>query len=469
MRWRLIGAFMLITFLVVLVQDIPLGNYLVRVERDRITTSLERDAFLLGGRSADALKAGGPFPSEVAADVRRYGQASGARVVVVDAAGTAVATSDDDQSATGSVYSSRPEIAAALTGQINAGQRYSQSLGQELLYVSVPVLSGESISGAVRLSYPASVVSDQVEGQLRSIWSVAATTVLLAGILAFFMARAVTRRLQQLRTATELLADGNLDTRTEEGVGAPELRTLAAAFNRMADRLKHLLEQQRGFASDASHQLRTPLTGLRLRLENALDAIPTDPGAARTMVAASLEETYRLQRIIDGLLLLSRAEGQSLAPVRINLSDVLRTRKEQWDDLAEETGVRISLVAPPAAHILVLPGAAEQIIDNLIDNALAVAPAGSQVQLVVARGEQPGITELHVLDEGPGLSPEDCQRAFNRFWRGTAGSEGTGLGLSVVRQLAQASGATAALAPRTLEPATGATGLDACVKFRTSA
>ena len=468
MRWRLIGAFMLMTLLVVLVQDIPLANHLVRVERDRLTTSLERDAFLLGGRSADALKAGGPFPGEVAADVRRYGQASGTRVVVVDATGTAVATSDDDQSATGSAYGSRPEIAAALTGQINAGQRYSQSLGQELLYVSVPVLSGESISGAVRLSYPASVVSDQVDGQLRTIWSVAATTVLLAGILAYLMARAVTRRLQQLRTATELLADGNLDTRTEEGAGAPELRTLAAAFNRMADRMKHLLEQQRGFASDASHQLRTPLTGLRLRLENALDAIPSDPGAARTMVAASLEETYRLQRIIDGLLLLSRAEGQSLAPVRINLSEVVRARKEQWDDLADETGVRISLAVPPTANIMVLPGAAEQIVDNLIDNALAVAPAGSQLQLVVSRGEQPGITELHVLDEGPGLSREDCVRAFNRFWRGTAGSEGTGLGLSVVRQLAQASGATAALAPRALEPATGTAGLDACVKFRTS-
>lgn len=468
MRWRLIGAFMLMTLLVVLVQDIPLGNHLVRVERDRLTTSLERDAFLLGGRSADALKAGGPFPVEVAADVRRYGQASGARVVVVDATGTAVATSDDDQSATGTAYVSRPEIAAALAGQINAGQRYSQSLGQELLYVSVPVLSGESISGAVRLSYPSSVVSEQVDGQLRTIWSVAATTVLLAGILAYLMARAVTRRLQQLRTATELLADGNLDTRTEEDAGAPELRTLAAAFNRMADRMKHLLEQQRGFSSDASHQLRTPLTGLRLRLENALDALDSDPGAARTMVAASLEETYRLQRIIDGLLLLSRAEGQSLAPVRTNLSDVVRARKEQWDDLAEESGVRISLAVPPTANILVLPGAAEQIVDNLIDNALAVAPAGSQLQLVVSRGEQPGITELHVMDEGPGLSPEDCQRAFNRFWRGTAGSEGTGLGLSVVRQLAQASGATAALAPRTPGPAAGATGLDACVKFRTS-
>jgi signal transduction histidine kinase len=468
MRWRLIGAVMLITLLVVLVQDIPLGNYLVRVERDRLTTSLERDAFLLGGRSADALKTGGPFPSEVAADVRRYGAESGARVVVVDAAGTAVVTSDDDQSATGSPYSSRPEISAALAGQINSGQRFSQTLGLDLLYVSVPVLSGEKITGAVRLTYPASFVAAQVDGQLWTLWTVAGTTVLLAGVVAYFMAGAVTRRLQKLRAATELLADGYLGTRTEEGAGAPELRTLAVSFNRMADRTEHLLEQQRRFASDASHQLRTPLTGLRLRLENAVDAIPTDPEAGRTMVAASLEETYRLQRIIDGLLVLSRAEGQAVVPVQVDLTDVVLARKEQWEALAEEAGVRITSDTVPKAHILVLPGAAEQIIDNLIDNALAVAPAGSQLQLAVSHGEQPGIIELHVLDEGPGLSGEDCQRAFNRFWRGSTSSEGSGLGLSIVHQLAKASGADASLSPRAAGPGTGVGGLDACVRFRSA-
>jgi hypothetical protein len=202
MRWRLMGAFMFITLLVVLVQDIPLGNYLVRVERERLTTSLERDAFLLAGRAGDALRACGPLPADVAADVRRYREAGGARVVIVDVGGTALATSDDDQAATGSTYSSRPEIAAALTGQLNAGQRYSQTLGLDLLYVAVPVLSGEKISGVVRLTYPASVVTDQVNGQLRTIWTVAVAvaTVLLAGILAYFMAGAVTRRLQRLRT-----------------------------------------------------------------------------------------------------------------------------------------------------------------------------------------------------------------------------------------------------------------------------
>ncbi|XAS67060.1 ATP-binding protein [Micrococcaceae bacterium Sec5.7] len=466
MRWRLICAFMVTTLLVVLVQDIPLGNYLVRVERDRLTTSLERDAFLLGGRTGGLLETAGGLPDGVAEAVRQYGEASGARVVIVNPAGTAVATSDDDQSATGSSYISRPEIAEALTGQINSGQRYSQTLGFDLLYVTVPVLSGEKISGAVRLTYPASVVTDQVSGQLRVLWTVAGTTVLLAGLLAFLMAGAVASRIQRLQRATELLADGHLGTRTEEGGGAPELRALAGSFNRMAERMERLLQQQRGFASDASHQLRTPLTGLRLRLENAADSLDSDPEAAKVMVSDSLEETYRLQRIIDGLLLLSRAEGREVALVGTDLSEVARGRLEQWEALAEETGVRITLDAAPEANVMAMPGAAEQIIDNLIDNALAVAPQGSLIRIMVAHAENPDSVELHVLDEGPGLSAEDRQRAFNRFWRGPASSGGSGLGLAIVQQLAEASGAVATLAPGVKDQLTGATGLDASVKFR---
>ncbi len=460
MRWRLISAFMVITLLVVLVQDIPLGNYLVRVERDRLTTSLERDAFLLGGRARQLLESGTGTSAGVAEAVRAYGQASGARVVIVNTAGTAVATSDDDQSATGSSYLSRPEIAEALTGQINAGQRYSETLGLDLLYVTVPVLSGEKITGAVRLTYPAFEVTDRVSGQLTVLWTVAGTTVLLAGLLAYLMAGAVTRRIKRLQKATEILADGDLSARTQDDEGAPELRALARSFNRMADRLEHLVQQQKGFASDASHQLRTPLTGLRLRLENAVESIGSDPEKARVMVADSLEETYRLQRIIDGLLLLSRADSRDVALVRVDLGAVAARRVEQWEALAEETGVRIALHALPGTHITAMPGAAEQIIDNLIDNALAVAPPESLLRLEVARPDNDGRVELHVIDEGPGLSADDCQRAFNRFWRGQGSSDGSGLGLAIVRQLAEASGAAASLTPRDVG------GLDACVQFR---
>ena len=328
-------------------------------------------------------------------------------------------------------------------------------------YVTVPVLSGENITGAVRLTYPASVVEDRVSGQLRVMWAVAGTTVLLAGLLAYLMAGAVTGRIKRLQKATELLAEGNLATRTEEEQGPPELRTLARSFNQMADRLEHLLQQQRGFASDASHQLRTPLTGLRLRLENAVDAVGNDPDGARVMVADSLEETYRLQRIIDGLLLLSRADSRHVDREDVDLSEIARNRVEQWEALAEESGVRTVLDAVPEARVLAMPGAAEQIIDNLIDNALAVAPPDSEIRLVVRPDGASGAFELHVLDDGPGLSEEDRHRAFNRFWRGQSTSEGSGLGLAIVQQLAEASGAAASLEARP-----GAPGLDARVTFR---
>jgi signal transduction histidine kinase len=165
-------------------------------------------------------------------------------------------------------------------------------------------------------------------------------------------------------------------------------------------------------------------------------------------------------------LLLSRADSRKVALASVDLAAVASNRVEQWEALAEESGVRIALDAPPQAQIKAMPGAAEQIIDNLIDNALAVAPPGSLVRLEVSRPENDGKIELHILDEGPGLSAEECQRAFNRFWRGQSSTEGSGLGLAIVQQLAEASGATASLAPRAPGSREDSAGLDACVTFR---
>lgn len=463
MKWRLMVAFMAVTLLVVLVQDIPLGNYLDRVERERIVTALERDAFLLAGRTEDTLEAAQPDP-QVVADVHRYRQGSGARVVIVNSDGIALVTSDDDQSATGSSYRSRPEIASALSGEIATGQRHSVSLDTDLLYVAVPVVSGNRVLGAVRLTYPTQVVTDRVHRQLRMLLLVAGITVLLAGAVAYVMASTVTRRLRRLRHTTELLADGRLDARTHITGGAPEIRSLARSVNKMADRLEDLLRQQRAFAGDASHQLRTPLTALRLRLDSVADLVETDPEAARDTLASAQEEAFRLQRIIDGLLILSRADAE-IASEHIDLAEAARARAEQWQPLADESDVRIAVQAPSSAPAWAVPGTAEQIIDNLIDNALAVSPPGSTVEVTVGPGVDTDFVDLHVRDEGPGMSTEDCARAFDRFWRGRGDTGGSGLGLAIVARLAHASGATVELTPR-MPP--GSVGLDAHVRFARS-
>ena len=458
MKWRLVAALIATTLLVILVQDIPLSYYIQGVQRDRIITGLERDAFVLAGRSEEALESPTPESIAVITEVaKRYQASSGARVIVVDGKGIAVVTSDPDDSKIGASYLSRPEIGTALTGEIASGTRYSQTLQQELLYVTVPVFSGSRILGAVRLTYPAQVVDDAVAAQLRQLWVVALTTVLLAGVVGYVVAAGVTRRLKMLRASTERLADGHLDERADEGAGASELRSLSRSFNVMAERLDGLIAQQRSFAADASHQLRTPLTALRLKLERAHDLIHTDPDGAAERLAAAESEADRLGTIIEGLLLLSRTEAKTAVAVPVDVAGAARARVDHWLPLSDESGVAIRYEGATQAVASVVPTATEQILDNFIDNALSVSPQGTTIVVrVESRGDR---VALHVLDQGPGLSLEDCARAFDRFWRASSQVGGSGLGLAIVAQLAEASGGTAKLEPRP------GGGLDASVLF----
>ncbi len=458
MKWRLIVALVATTLLAVLVQDLPLSFYLQSVQQERIVTGLERDAFVLAGRSEEALESSTPESIAIVRDLAlKYEEASGARVVIVDALGVAVVTSDTDEASVGSSYRSRPEFDIALGGQIASGRRYSQTLQQELLYVSVPVFSGNRTLGAVRITYEASVVDDAVARQLRQLWVVALTTVLLAGIVGWIVATGVTRRLKVLQASTERLADGHLDERADEGSGAWEVRSLSRSFNVMAERLDGLIAQQRSFAADASHQLRTPLTALRLKLERAGELIDTDPRGAVDRLAAAETEADRLETVIEGLLLLSRTEASSAVVASVDVAAAASSRVAHWLPLSDESGVQISYEGALEAIAQAVPTATEQIVDNFIDNALSVSPIGGTI--VVRVLQEPTHVVLHVLDDGPGMSPEDCARAFDRFWRASPQSGGSGLGLAIVAQLAAASGGSAKIEPRP----TG--GLDASVTF----
>lgn len=459
MTWRFMLAAMGVTAVVVLVLLIPISGFLVQVEHDRITTALERDAFILAGRAEPSLASPSTAGSAAITNLARKYRASsdGARVVVVNAEGTAIVTSDDDPAAVGSSYSSRPEIETALAGQIANGTRYSKTLAFELLYVAVPVLKGDQVLGAVRLTYPAQVVADAANTKLTGLTIVTLTTVLGAGAIGWIFARSVTRRLRRLTELTEHFAEGDLSARSEERSGAPELRSLSRSFNVMAERLASARDQQRRFAADASHQLRTPLTALRLRLERAGELSIHSPEASKERIDAAVAEVDRLETLVEGLLLLSRGEGSVPALSLINLAAVARERVEQWQPLGEERGMVIRYSGPQTVNVLTSPAVAEQIIDNYLDNALNVSPEGGEVTVQLIR-ESHGAT-VHVLDQGPGLPPADLLRAFDRFWRGRNDSSGTGLGLAIVSQLAEVGGAEVQLQNRT------AGGLDAQVRF----
>ena len=444
MKWRLIAALLSLTIVVLAVQDIPLIQYLRTVERDRIITSLERDSFVIAGRSEESLEESTPEGLEyVQSTITKYGAESGARVIVLDVNGVAIADSES-QETVGTSFLSRPEVAEALTGTVSIGRRFSNTVNAELLYVAVPILNGPETVGVVRIKFPASVVDEAVEQRLRGISFIAGITLLASTLVALLLAMGITRRLSNLRNVTEEFTKGNYTVRAEITGGAPEIKSLARSFNAMADQLDNLISQQKAFAGDASHQLRTPLTALQLRLERAAEMLATDPTGAAERIEAAMVEADRLQRLVEGLLLLSRSENtDKIAWSKCDAAQIARERFENWEALASEQGVSIVLNVPESAVIFAVPGALEQVIDNYIDNALGVVSTNSTITVEITSDSE--LTKISVIDQGPGIPEVDLARAFNRFWRARSDTRGSGLGLAIVERLVTASGGRAEL------------------------
>jgi signal transduction histidine kinase len=445
MKKRLLVAMVGLVGVVLIAHDVPLSMHLSQIERDRLTTAIERDAFTIGGKISPALPQSDPErQSSIDAVLAEYAQTKGGTIVVVDRNGYLL-SSTDASITIGTDYAGRPEIATALLGDPSSGTRLSNTLGGSLVYVAVPVLSGAEVLGAVRITFPKTVLDKSVRDQLQGLLLAAGVSVAMAIVVALVFARTVSKPLDNLRATTDVLASGDLTaTAVEEGPG--ETRQLARSFNAMAKRLGGLIDRQRSFAADASHQLRTPLTALRLRLEQAGELVSTSPEQAQIHIDEALNETDRLAHLVEQLLHLARSEGAVLSKEQVDVSEMLTERVREWTYLAEERGVSIAVQAPTNMSAFTNRVALREIVDNYIDNALEVSKDSSSILLVAQQVS--GSVEVIVRDEGRGLSAEDQARAFDRFWRTNVDSNrrgGSGLGLAIVAQLAHAAGMTVEL------------------------
>ena len=376
----------------------------------------------------------------------RYADQSGGRVVVTDAAGISVVDTDRPDDGPRD-FSTRPEFDTALGGTQAAGIRRSETLGEELAYVAVPISSDGVLNGAVRVSYPTDSVRRQVRDNWLRLGALSVFVLVGAASLGWLVARWAVGPVQQLEDGARRLADGDLTGRAEVDHGPPELRHLADTFNDMAARLEALVRSQRDFVADASHQLRTPLTALRLRIESLEDTAlgpDVDPDAAQDDLRAIDTELERLGHTGRRAARPGTQRDDHLGRTPSMPSPIARTAVLRWSPLAEEHDVTLDLEATGDAPVRVVAGGLEQMLDNLIDNALSVAPPDSAVQVrVTEHGDQVCVA---VRDHGPGLSEVDRARATDRFWRAPgAPAGGTGLGLAIVAELAAVSGGSVAL------------------------
>jgi len=426
---RLLLSFLTVTVLVLLALEIPLAMFFGDRERERFASLVENDATVLASIYEDTLDGDAPL-EPIHADSYRLD--TGARVVLVDTEGISLVDTD---AGVPRDFSTRPEIATAVMGRHAVGTRYSETLEMDLLYVAVPVASGGTVHGAIRITLPTADVDARVQRFWWGLVALGAMILVVMAGLSWILARSVTSPVERLRRTASGFAAGDLTGRVVLEGAPPELRQLGEALNVMAARLDNLLESQRQFVADASHQLRTPLTALRLRIENIGHLL--GPGHDEDL-AAVLDETERLTTLVEQLLELSRAE-RSIEVEEVDLVRLATDRVDTWSAVAGEREVTIVLSAPDGATVVAAaPGAVDQILDNLLDNAVAVAPPGSTVTVSVERRADAHV--LAVADSGPGLSDADKQRATDRFWRGDGDRPGTGLGLAIVRSLVEAHG-----------------------------
>ncbi|MFJ9680543.1 sensor histidine kinase [Streptomyces sp. NPDC101194] len=462
MTRRLLLSHLSLMLLVLLVLEVPFGIFYARSELSRFSYAAQQGAMTLAEVCEDKMEHG--LTADLPELARAYGRRTGSRVLVAGHRGI-VRTDTAVRALVGRDLSAEPDISSALRDQPAVGTRSDPSTGAEVLFVTVPGGSDAAVGCVVRTVYALGPLKAKVHATWLVLAAVGLGVLAAVSLIGFALARSIARPVQALERATAQLAEGRITDPPATDHGPPELRRLAASFTRTATRLQHLLQAQQAFASEASHQLKTPLTSLRLRLENFE---PHLAPCAQDSLDKALGELERLSRMVQGLLALARLENSAIRPEAVDLNAVVTDRADIWTAFADEQRVDIIVAGTEAVWVWAVPGALEQIIDNLLSNALRVSPPHTTITLATASAKEgsrtPPVAELHVLDQGPGMSEAERHRAFDRFWRAAdADHDGTGLGLPMVRQLTHASGGETSL-----EAAPGG-GLDAVVRLRCAA
>ena len=418
----LIGALLVTTV-------VPLGLITTGHERSSFRQDTMRSARTLAGlaedRLADRPPAGTAAVGRAVAQARQAGEQAW-----VYSAGRRLVTGTDDGTTV---------PAGSLTSALH-GRTVLDSRVDDRLRVTVPVMgdSGGRVVGAVVLSRSSAELEERVNVLWTWLGAVGLAGLAAAAVAAVALARWVSRPLSDLDAAAQRLGGGALDTRSAAGNGPPEVRRLARNFNSMAGRLESLVHGSRATIADVSHQLRTPLAALRLRL----DVLTQDSDAETAEeLAGAQDEIARLSHLVDGLLALARAENVLVEPASIRVDEVIRDRAAAWRPVAEERGVELQPSCQGPVTAMAGQGHLEQVLDNLLANALDAVPAGGRVQVsAAAEGEGARVV---VADNGPGMTPRQQEMAFRRFVSSTPG--GAGLGLAIVHRLVTSNGGSTAL------------------------
>ena len=354
----------------------------------------------------------------------------------IDASGRVI-RADYSQPVVGFVTPTAKQIAAA---QQQGGTTFDTTISGTHYRVLVVPLGGTS---ALELARDVTDMDAVLAETRNRLILVSLAGVLLAAGLGTVVAKAAITPVERLTSVVEEVARTRDLSRRVAATGKDELSRLAASFNEMLGALEVSLRQQRQLVADASHELRTPLTSLRTNLELLARGHPTEEAERHEVLTDLVAQMERMTTLVTDLIDLARDEETALPIEDVRLEEVVE------DALAGVRGrypnVRFTVASRPTS-IRGFRSRISRAVTNLLDNAGKWSPAGATVEVSVADGE------VSVRDHGPGIAPDDAPHVFDRFWRASSARHlpGSGLGLSIVKDVAEKHGGSV-----TLEPALG--------------
>lgn len=426
MTRRILASFLAVLVVVIAAIIVPLGLIVTAQQRHDFTASARAAARSLATLAEEQLD----DHASLAALPRLLTAATdhGDRVAVLDHAGTVVATT------------AQPPPGAVVAA-VRAGRPLRSAAGQ--VVVTAPVGDGTRVLGTIVLARDAGSLGDRARALWLALGGAALLALIVGAAVGWSLGRWISRPLRSLIAAAHGIGTGHPLARADQSAGPVEVRDVAHAFNDMADRVGTLLGNQRGMTAEVSHQLRTPLAALRLRLELLADDTDDD---TRVEANAMLAEINRLTRLVDGLLAIARAEATESAPAPTDVEKIVTERLQAWEPVAAERRIALEHRRPAEPVVAALtPGHLEQILDNLLANAIEAVPHGGRITVTATRdGEQP---VLRVEDTGPGMTEQQRAHAFDPYTTDRGGQGGTGLGLAIVARLVAADHGTASLHP----------------------
>jgi two-component system OmpR family sensor kinase len=447
LRWRLFLTYALIVVLCLVLIAISV-TLILRSQRDRLAMEKLSTMAVPIAVQARSLLRGQATMTDLQTDLKEQAQDNNVYIILCDHKGsiiTQIIPGDGAQRVEVEAGELPQDLTKATEG------KFVTTDGQTFLYAAVPLTRVSLTATAARnltrfdtliLAMPGTRATAVMLGLTWPFLIAGLTVLAISLIIAILLARSIYLPIGRVKDATEKMAEGQYDQEIPLA-GPKEIKDLATMFNRMAEQIKRSQAQLRHFVADVSHQLKSPLTSIHGFAQALLDGTAGDDTAKARAATIISDESKRMKRQVDELLELARMQAGQLKMENesININELLEHCREVFEVQAEEKKVKIKIYTELLMPIRGDFDRLEQAFSNILDNAIKNSSGDDEVK-IIGRNLDNHSVEVSIIDNGPGIPPEQLPYLFDRFYQTTSVRSGFGLGLAIAREIVIAHGGT---------------------------